>query len=92
MSWQNILPKIAIVLPLMLILNEGLFENFYITSVVLLFILIKVIARAQLIFSDRIGIALIVLILAFLFIHPFLAFLLAAVLHIMIVASILGKL
>jgi len=47
MSWKNIIPKLAIILPLTFFLNITLFEGFYITSVVLLFFLIKIIARAQ---------------------------------------------
>ena len=92
MSWKNIIPKLAIILPLTFFLNITLFEGFYITSVVLLFFLIKIIARAQLIFSTQIGTAFAALILAFLFIQQFVSFILAVALHAMIIASILGKL
>ena len=92
MSWQEVLPKIAVVLPLTFFLNMAFFEDFYITSVVILFLLIKVIARAQLIFDDKIGVVLVLLILAFLFVQPFVSFILAVALHAMIIASILGKL
>jgi len=92
MSWQQILPKIAVILPLALLLNAAFFESFYITSVIILFILIKIIARAELIFSTFMGILLILLIAAFLLTYPLLAFILSVGLHAMIAASILSKL
>ena len=92
MSWQEVLPKIAVVLPLAFSLNLAFFEGFYITSVVILFLLIKIIARAQLIFDDKIGVGLVLLILTFLFVQPFVSFILAVALHAMVAASILGKL
>ena len=92
MSWQKILPKIAVILPLTFFLNMAFFESLYITSVIILFFLVKIIGRVQLIFDTKIGAGLVLLILAFLFVQPFVSFILAVALHAMIIASILGKL
>ena len=93
MSWKQVLPKIAIILPLTLLINLNVFQGFYITLVAIFYFLIRIIApKAKLIINTGPALVMVVAIFTLLFIEPFFSFILAIALHAMLIASILGKL